>query len=100
MEKTDKDGVSKREHLEQVVKQTGREDILAGPEIPPVVAYLWEAFTDLHKGRSYGMSGPNPLTYEGILAWCNLSGVRLSWSEVEIVKMLDAEWIKAMNEGA
>ena len=92
--------MSNREHLEQVQKATGRDiQELNGPSIPEVAAYLREIFTDLHKGRSYGMSGGNPLTYEGIWAWCNLSGVRLSWGEVEIVKMLDAEWIKSMNEG-
>lgn len=97
LQKPDKDGITKRDHLTQVAKQTGRDELLAGPPLPEVAAYLWETFLELHRGRSYGMGGGNPLTYEGILAWCNLSGVRLSWGEVEIVKMLDAAWLKTMN---
>lgn len=97
LSKADKDGITKREHLEQVVKQTGRGELLAGPPIPESAAYLWTTFLILHSGRSYGMNGGNPLTYEGIHAWCNLSGISLSCGEVEIIKMLDAAWLKAMN---
>lgn len=97
LQKPDKDGITKREHLEQVVKQTGKDELLAGPEMPDSAFYLWETFLELHRGRSYGMGGGNPLTYEGILAWCNLSGVRLSWAEVEIVKSIDSVWIETMH---
>ena len=52
----------------------------------------------LHSGRTYGMSGPNPLTWEGIAAWCNLTGIVLSSWELETVKALDMAWVGAMNE--
>ena len=90
--------MSKREHLEQVAKQTGRDDILAGPPIPDCASHVWELFLELHKGRTYGMSGPNPLSYGDIAAWCNLTGIALSSWEVGVIKTLDMAWMKAMNE--
>lgn len=53
----------------------------------------------MHKGRSYGMSGPNPLGWSEIKAWCDLTGiVLLSW-EVDVLKALDMAWVRIANEG-
>jgi len=52
----------------------------------------------MHSGRSYGMSGPDPLTWEGIQAWCNLTGIVLSSWELETVKALDMLWVRATNK--
>jgi len=82
-----------------VARQTGRDDILAGPPLPDCAAYVWETFLELHKGRTYGMSGPNPLSYGDIVAWCNLTGITLSSWEIGVIKTLDMAWMKAMNEG-
>jgi len=99
LNKTNKQGASQRELLEQVAKSTGRTPKeLIGPEFPDVSAHVWSAFMALHSGRTYGMSGPNPLTWEGIAAWCNLTGIVLSSWELETVKALDMAWVKAMNE--
>lgn len=82
-------------------KATGRDiPDLNGPEMPQVAAYVWHYFLELHKGRTYGMSGPNPLSYGDISAWCNLTGIGLSSWEVGVIKTLDTAWIRAMNEGA
>lgn len=82
-----------------MARQTGRDDILAGPPLPDCAAYVWETFLELHKGRTYGMSGPNPLSYGDIVAWCNLTGITLSSWEIGVIKTLDMAWMKAMNEG-
>jgi len=72
---------------------------LEPPEFPDVATYVWEIFMHLHSGRTYGMSGANPLTWEGIQAWCNLNGIVLSSWELETVKALDTTWVRTMNEG-
>lgn len=90
--------MTEREHLEQVAKVTGKDVGLYGPALPDVAAYLWELFLDLHRGRDYGASGPNPLSWAGIAAWMDLYDVRLSPWEIDAVKTLDGLWIKTMNE--
>ena len=96
---------TEKDHLEQVAKQLGKqlEDIEqanADAIFPDVASHLWVAFTQLHDGRTYGMSGPNPISYDIIDSWCRLSGIDLSYWEIEIIKSLDNLWIKTMNEEA
>lgn len=71
---------------------------LVGPALPDMVAYLWELFLELHRGRDYGANGPNPLSWQLILAWTTLTGIRLSPWEVDVIKALDGLWIKTVNE--
>jgi hypothetical protein len=98
--RADKDGVSERDRLEQVATQLGyTPQDLIGPVMPDIARHLWDYFLELHRGRTYGASGPNPLSYEGIQAWCNLSGVALYSYEVDVIKELDSMWVRIMNEG-
>jgi hypothetical protein len=46
------------------------------------------------------MSGPNPISYDIIKAWCDLSGVDLSPWEIDLIKSLDNLWIKTTSEEA
>ena len=99
LSKPDKNGVSKREHLETIQAKHGIEmEGLIGPPFPDIVEYVWSAFNSLHAGRGYGFSGPNPLSYENIAAWMSLTGIELSAWELDVVKRLDALWLKAMSE--
>tara|TARA_R110000787_G_scaffold131812_2_gene243969 strand:+ start:246 stop:581 length:336 start_codon:yes stop_codon:yes gene_type:complete len=91
------------DHLAQVAKQLGKE--LADVEqanadaiFPDVASHLWATFIELHDGRTYGMSGPNPISYDIIKAWCDITGVDLSPWEVTIIKSLDNLWIKITSE--
>jgi len=101
--KGSKGKATERDHLEQVAKQLGTqlaevEKANANAIFPDVASHLWATFIELHDGRTYGMSGPNPISYDIIKAWCDLSGIDLSYWEVEIIKSLDNLWIKTMNE--
>ena len=101
--KGSKGKATERDHLEQVAKQLGTqlaevEKSNANAIFPDVASHLWATFIELHDGRTYGMSGPNPISYDIIKAWCDLSGIDLSYWEVEIIKSLDNLWIKTMNE--
>ena len=96
---------TERDHLEQVAKQLGKqvEDIEqanADAIFPDIASHLWATFLELHDGRTYGMSGPNPISYDLIVAWCKLSGVDLAYWEIEIIKSLDNIWIKTTGEEA
>jgi hypothetical protein len=52
----------------------------------------------LHTGRTYGMNGPNPLSWEGIQAWNNLMGADLTEWEVLTLKALDSTWLRVIGE--
>jgi len=101
--KGSKGKATERDHLEQVAKQLGTqlaevEKANANAIFPDVASHLWATFIELHDGRTYGMSGPNPISYDIIKAWCDLSGIDLSYWGVKIIKSLDNLWIKTMNE--
>jgi hypothetical protein len=65
---------------------------------PDVAAHIWSSFLELHEGRTYGMSGPNPISYDIIKAWCDLTSITLSPWEIETIKSLDNLWIKTIGE--
>lgn len=92
--KPDKSGISKREHLEQVERQTGKTpEELIGPQFPMSVSYIWSAFLALNSARTVGFSGPNPLTYTEIQAWLTLTNQHLSSRDIEAIKKLDIVYL-------
>jgi len=93
------------DHLAQVAKQLGKEDSdieqsNADAIFPDLASHLWATFLELHDGRTYGMSGPNPISYDIIKAWCDITSVDLSPWEVSTIKALDNLWIKTTSEEA
>ncbi len=70
-----------RDHLEQVGKTTGKYDKRLSHEAPPLFIYLWNIFIDLRN--------ESVVTYAEIKAWCELLNMKLSPSEVTIIKKLD-----------
>ena len=92
------DGATKLEHLEQVERQTGRTPKeLEGPDFPISIEYLWSAFLSLSVSRTTGFSGPNPITYEEIRAWKELTQTPLTSRDVEAIKRLDLVYMRVMN---
>lgn len=103
--KGSKGKATERDHLEQVAKQLGKqvEDIEtynAQAIFPEAASHLWTAFLELHEGRTYNMSGPNPISYDIIKAWCDLTGIDLLPWEIGIIKSLDNLWVKTISEEA
>ena len=95
---TSQDQATKLEHLEQVERQTGRTPKeLEGPDFPISLEYLWSAFFSLSSARTSGFSGPNPITYQEIKAWKELTQTPLSARDVEAVKRLDLVYMRVMN---
>lgn len=96
---------TERDHLEQVAKQLGKqvEDIEqanADAIFPDAASHIWATFIELHEGRTYGMSGPNPISYDIIKSWCDLTQISLSPWELELIKALDSIWLKTISEEA
>jgi len=91
------------DHLAQVAKQLGKdvsdiEQANSDALFPDIASYVWATFLSLHDGRTYGMSGPNPISYDIIKAWCDLYGVLLNPWEIDTIKALDNLWIKITSE--
>ncbi len=86
---------SEREHLDQVERQIGRKiEALESPtEFPVLISHVWSAFITLSNSRSAGFSGPNPITYEQIKAWKDLTETPLASWEVEAIKRLDVVYM-------
>lgn len=98
LNKPDQNGVSQREHLEQVERQIGRKpQELEGPEFPLLVSHVWSAFISLSNSRTAGFSGPNPITYEQIKAWKELTDTPFDSRDVESVMRVDQVYMRVAN---
>jgi hypothetical protein len=94
----DKDGVTEREHLVQVEEQTGRTPLsLIGPDFPEEIAHVWSAFLFLNNTRGQGFNGPIPIAYQEIEAWIKLTNNKLLSWEIEMVKKIDAVYVRVVN---
>ena len=99
LNKTDKDGISQREHLEQVQKQTGRsiEELESPTQFPSLLSHVWSAFCALSNTRTVGFSGPNAISYYEIKAWIDLTETPIKSWEVEAIKRLDSVYLGVAN---
>jgi hypothetical protein len=71
---------------------------LIGPPFPDRYGHIWQAFLDLHTGRSYSANGPNPLSWADMRAWDDLMHVGLKEWEVRAIKALDLLWLRLIGE--
>ncbi len=62
-----------------------------------VISHVWSAFIALNRSRTVGFSGPNPIGYEQIKAWKELTGTPLDAREVEAVMSLDTIYMRVTN---
>ncbi|NIA10012.1 MAG: hypothetical protein GWP10_09860 [Nitrospiraceae bacterium] len=90
LNKKNEQGISRREELEQVEKQTGKRPAGLGcQEIPDCVKYLWEWFWEINESRSSNGFGLNPISYLEIQAWNNLTMNQVHPWEVIAIKKMD-----------
>jgi len=95
----DKDGVTERQHLQEVERQSGRTPLaLQGPEFPELLEYVWAAFLLLNHTRGQGFSGPLPISYQEIIAWQQLTNESLLPWEVDAIKRLDAVYLRVVTK--
>lgn len=103
----DDHGSSKQDSLMQILNSAPEDSEIyesaliqleEAPEIPFYLEHIWEWFWQLHRGRSYGMSGPNPITWENILAWKNLLEIQIRPIEIEIINEIDSMYLKYISD--
>jgi len=101
LDKSDDNGTTLREHLEQLERQTGGSLAALEPpkEFPLPLVPIWSAFVALHSARTAGFSGPNPITYSEILAWKTLTESPLKPWEIEVIKQVDKVYMEVAQDG-
>lgn len=69
------------------------------PSLPEAAAYVWSYFLRLHSGRGQGgLGGFLPLNYQEIESFCNMEKVELESWELDMIKSLDACFLKVSYE--
>jgi len=101
LNQTDDKGISQREHLQQVERQTGyTPKALDNPtHFPSLLMYIWAAFCSLNSARTAGFAGPNPITYTELHHWKELTGTPLSAWDVQALKRLDQVYLRTAADG-
>jgi hypothetical protein len=61
------------------------------------MAHVWSAFITLSNTRTAGFSGPNPITYEQIKAWKELTETPISPWEIKAIKSVDTVYMGIAN---
>jgi hypothetical protein len=86
--------------LEQVERQIGyKPPQLESPtEFPDPLAHIWSAFCSLNDGRSVGYSSPNPISYQEIKAFMDLTATPLNPIDITAIKELDKAYLGVANE--
>lgn len=97
-------GITQREHLLQVCKQTGKTPeelgfILPEPPEPPTEGlHLWHWFLELSGARTSNGFGPNPISWNEIDAFNRLNGLRLTPWEAETLRRMDMAYLAIHTE--
>jgi len=61
------------------------------------LSHVWSAFLTLSNRRSTGFSGPNPITFEQIKAWKELTETPIDAWEIEAIIRLDEVYMGVAN---
>jgi hypothetical protein len=95
-----KDGTTAGQHLEGLAARGHKKALekLEGPTFPEALEYLWDWFQDLDSSRHTTPEGPEPLTYQEILAWAQLTGSRTTPEEVRALRLLDKAYLNPPPE--
>lgn len=80
--------------LERQLTETLRKHLAGNPVAVPEGGRLaWRWFTDLNAARSYGMAGPNPISYAEIEAYARLHRWPLEPRHVDLITAMDGAWL-------
>jgi hypothetical protein len=76
------------EYLRRQLNGVAMMAIPAGGEL------LWRWFIDISSGRTYGMSGPNPISFTEIQSYAAVSRWPILPHHVIILRAMDAVWLE------
>jgi hypothetical protein len=85
------------DHYAAVARATGKP-VQQAPTLAPEMRPLWWTFIALHRARSGGGMGENPIQFTEIEAWCRLSRVALEPWEVDVIGLLDDAYLESTQE--
>lgn len=69
-----------------------------GGRVPEAGIAIWNAFAALSAARTWHASGPNPIGYPAIMAWCQLMRVPLEPHHVDCVTAMDRMWTSHIQQ--
>lgn len=102
LEAPDKNGVTRREHAEQLARQLNIEPEeavvrmgLEEPEVPPEALHTWDMFWELSAGRTSNGFGPNPLGFEILHSYTTLIGLTPTPWAVRTLRAMDNAYLNA-----
>jgi hypothetical protein len=80
-------------------RQTGRDHPQSAGTypVPESVAYLLHYFAEMCRGRPVTEVGLLPIPATEIVAWCQLTGIRLERWELSAIIMLDQAYLTIMR---
>lgn len=71
-----------------------RDQLDGGKKRPPEAGvFLWNAFNQLSRARTWHAHGPNPITFPEIEAFCRLTRLPLEPRHVAILREMDQAWL-------
>jgi hypothetical protein len=93
------DGTTLRAHAQAIAKGAGQvpEEYQSLP-FPEALSHCWHWFIALSRSRSSNGFGANPISYNEIVSWSDLTGVRPDPIEVQAIISLDAAYMSAQAE--
>ncbi len=94
LDKVQSDGVTMREHLQSIARQSGKTPQELEPvPCPDSMMPLWQMFLQLHSARSMSIDGPQPISYSEIAAWNALTGQQVTPDEVAAIRAIDRAFL-------
>jgi len=90
-----KDGLTYQEHLQAAAAQGSSmaKRRLTGPELPLVVAHIWEWFTELNDARQPASGvAPCAITWSDMDGFFRLTRVQPRSWEISLLRALDTVW--------
>jgi hypothetical protein len=79
------------------------DDVLRAPDIGfyeedgAKFNYVMDHFRDLSMCRAMGMNGPLAISHQEILAWTQLTGIRLTRLELAVLRDLDRVFLEGLH---
>ena len=93
MAATDTAGKAFAARMEQAAKAGIIPKPKPGPRMPRQAQHVWEWFLELNAARTGNGFGPNPITFQELKAWADLTGRNPKPMEVHWLKTLDRLWM-------
>ena len=65
---------------------------------PQALGYVWQWFCALHRTRDGNEAGPSAITYTELGAWSQLTRIRPTPSEVDMIQRIDMEYLESVQK--